>query len=181
MRPPRCIMTGILFLALLTLAACGGDGLKRVPVEGKLTARGKPVDSAVVGFQPALGTKGEGGIGITDNEGNFFVIGSRQGDKGLVPGEYKVWASRKTDWKTGAPLGVNPKHEIMPKWAESIPPKYTDPGGTSLTVTIPDSGGPLNIDLREGLMGRRPTPGPGKLMPTDPMQKGTGTGPKDGN
>src|SRR5262245_28365048 len=79
--------TAVLFLAF---AGCGGDGLRRVSIQGKLTAKGKPLDNAVIQFLPAASTKGEGGIGRSDGDGNFTLIGSRAGDRGIVPGEYKV-------------------------------------------------------------------------------------------
>src|SRR5207248_9607861 len=66
------------FIGLLALAlgvvGCG-DGIKRVPVKGKLTAKGTPIEGGYVQFIPGAGVKGEGGIGLSDRDGNFSVKG----------------------------------------------------------------------------------------------------------
>jgi len=82
---PRLLRLATL-AALLILLGCG-DGLRRVPVKGQVTAKGTPVGNATVSFMPADGTKGEGGIGSTDAAGNYSLIGSRRGDVGVVPGK----------------------------------------------------------------------------------------------
>src|SRR5262245_66185683 len=83
--------------AILASLGCGGDGLKRVPVQGKVTAKGVPVGNATVLFMPIADTKGEGGIGTADADGNFTLTGSRRGDSGVVPGKYRVRISRFVD------------------------------------------------------------------------------------
>jgi hypothetical protein len=89
-------MSPLRFLAVLVpvlgLVGCG-DGIKRVPVQGKFTAAGAPVEGAFVQFVPAGGTKGEGGIGKTDRDGNFSLTGMKQVN-GVAPGEYRVRISR---------------------------------------------------------------------------------------
>jgi hypothetical protein len=59
--------------------------------------------------------------------------------------------------KNGLRLPSNPRLADIPFGGatETIPGKYTDPESTPLTVTIPDSGGPLTIDIPEGLTGKR--------------------------
>src|SRR5689334_13526188 len=72
------IMGGLRLLALavfvLGLTGCGGDGLKRVKVKGKITAKGQPVDKAALVFLPLGSTQGLGGIGGSDASGNFTVM-----------------------------------------------------------------------------------------------------------
>src|SRR5438552_11147371 len=86
---------GVLVPALLVLLVSGcGDGLKRVPVHGKVTAKGKPVDNGFVLFVPTGSTKGEGGYCVTDSDGNYSLLSARTDWKGVPPGEYKVRLSR---------------------------------------------------------------------------------------
>src|SRR4051794_27930280 len=146
---------GFFATAVLFLASAGcGDGLKRVPVQGKLTAQGKPLDGATVQFLPTGSTKGEGGIGRSDNDGNFTLIGSRRGDKGVVPGEYKVRVSRLIA-RDGSPLPADAKQADNPGCRESVPGQYASVEGSPLKVTIPDTGGEVKIDIPAKVLGRK--------------------------
>jgi hypothetical protein len=135
----------------LGLLGCG-DGLRRVPVEGKVTAKGVPVAHATVSFLPADGTAGEGGIGTTDADGRFTLTGSRQGDSGVVPGKYKVVISRYID-RDGTVL----KDYIQadnPLAVESVPAPYSSTD-SPLVVTVPEDGGPLTIEIPVPLRGKK--------------------------
>jgi hypothetical protein len=124
---------------------CGGDGLKRVPVEGKVTAKGVPVAGATVSFLPAGDTKGEGGIGTTDDQGQFVLVGSREGAAGVVPGRYKVRVSRLVD-RDGTLLPADAKQADYPFAAESVPAPYSA-GESPLEVTVPAGGGAVAVEL----------------------------------
>lgn len=140
-------MQRLCFLAsvvpLLGLLGCG-DGIKRVPVQGKLTAKGDPVEGAYVQFIPAGDTRGEGGMGRTDRDGNFSLEGAR-GVKGLAPGEYKVRVSRLV-LPDGKPLPWGATEADNPGCRESIPPPYSTPEST-LAATVPESGGTINVEI----------------------------------
>src|SRR5262245_7733312 len=123
-------------VSLLGPLGCGGDGLRRVPVRGKVTAQGVAVGNATVLFMPADGTKGEGGIGTTDRDGNFTLTGSRRGDAGVVPGKYKVRVSRLLD-RDGTALPSDAKQADYPHAAESVPAPYSSPD-SPLLVTVPE-------------------------------------------
>ena len=138
----RFIVTAVLFLSL---TGCG-DGLRRVHVQGKITAQGKPLDNATIQFIPTGSTKGEGGIGRSDNNGDFSLIGSRQGAKGVVPGEYKVRVTRLIALD-GAPLPDDAKEVENPGAKDSIPGPYNSLEGTPLKATVPDSGGVVPVDI----------------------------------
>lgn len=140
-------------LAVLVFLGCGGDGLKRVPVEGKVTAKGVPVGTATVLFLPADGTKGEGGIGTTDKDGNYTLTGSRRGDSGVVPGKYKVRVSRFVD-KDGTVLPSDAKQADYPHAVESVPAPYSLPE-SPLEVTVPEAGGTVNIEIPGKLLGKK--------------------------
>lgn len=145
----------VLATALLLPGVFGcGDGLKRVHVQGKLTAKNGPVDGATVQFIPQAGTKGEGGIGRTDKDGNFTLTGSRAGAKGVVPGEYKIRVSRLIA-RDGSPLPADATEADNPGSRESIPPPYNNLDATTLKVTVPESGGPLTVEIPAPVAGRR--------------------------
>jgi hypothetical protein len=136
---------------LAALAGCG-DGLTRVSVEGKITAKGKPVDNATIQFIPTGATKGEGGIGRSDSAGNFTLTGSRQGRQGVVPGEYKVRVSRRVGLD-GTILPPEAKEVENPS-KETVPTQYAS-AESPLRVTVPDTGGSLAIDIPEALLDRK--------------------------
>jgi hypothetical protein len=140
-------------MLLLGLIGCG-DGLKRVPVQGKITAKGQPLDNAVIQFLPTGSTKGEGGIGRSDAEGNYSLVGSRAGAKGVVPGEYKVRVTRLIA-RDGRPLDADAKEADNPGSKQSVPEPYSSLEGTPLKYTVPETGGDINIDIPEKIIGRK--------------------------
>jgi hypothetical protein len=139
--------------ALLVLLGCGGDGLRRVPVKGQVTAKGTPVGNATVSFMPADGTKGEGGIGSTDAEGIYTLVGSRRGDVGVVPGKYSVRISRFIK-RDGTVLPSDAKWVDYPDAIESVPAPYSSANSTFL-VTVPESGGTVDIPIPVKLIGKK--------------------------
>jgi hypothetical protein len=124
----------------------GGDGLRRVPIHGKLTAKGQPLSHATILFVPLATTRGEGGIGRTDDGGNFTLIGSRQGAKGLVPGDYRVVVRRLIS-KDGAVLPDDAKEADNPGCKESVPKPYPYLESTTLKATVSEVGGEVLIDI----------------------------------
>jgi hypothetical protein len=139
-------------VVLLTALAGCGDGLTRVSVEGKITAKGKPIDNAAIQFIPTGATKGEGGIGRSDSAGNFILTGSRQGHQGIVPGEYKVRVMRLVGLD-GSILPPDAKEVENPS-KETVPAPYAS-AESPLRVTVPDAGGPVTIDIPEALLDRK--------------------------
>jgi hypothetical protein len=160
MRRLRSIAPLVLFLGL---AGCGGDGLKRVPVQGKITIMGKPLDNATIQFLPTGTTKGEGGIGRSDAEGNFTLTGSRKGAQGLVPGEYKVSVSRLVE-PDGSPLPADAKEAEHPNARESVPSAYAALD-SPLSATVPETGGSVQLDIPVKLVDPRKR---GALHPPPP-------------
>jgi hypothetical protein len=138
---------------LLIVLGCGGDGLRRVPVKGQVTAKGVPVGNATVSFMPAEGTKGEGGIGSTDPSGTFKLIGSRRGDVGVVPGKYKVRISRYVD-RDGTVLPSDAKQVDYPHAVESIPAPYSSPN-SPLELTVPETGGTVDVPIPAKMLGTK--------------------------
>ena len=62
----------------------GGDRPKVVPVRGKVTLRGVPVEGADIKFQPKIGQTSA--FGVTDAAGNYTLTTFEGGD-GAAPGE----------------------------------------------------------------------------------------------
>ena len=140
-------------LAILGFLGCGGDGLKRVPVQGTVTAKGVPVGNATVSFLPADATKGEGGIGSTDREGRYSLTGSRRGDSGVVPGKYKVRVNRFID-RDGSVLPADHKQAEYPHAMESVPAPFSAPE-SPLEVVVPEAGGTVNVEIPGKLLGKK--------------------------
>ncbi|HET6575982.1 MAG TPA: carboxypeptidase-like regulatory domain-containing protein, partial [Fimbriiglobus sp.] len=149
MRRMRYLMAAIVIVGFV---GCGGDGLKRVPVTGKVTAKGEPVGNATISFIPTDATRGEGGIGTTDSMGVYVLTGSRRGDTGVVPGQYKVRVSRFMD-RDGTIL-TDFKEADNPHARQTVPAPYSSPD-TKLVVTVPEQGGTLDIELPVKLLGKK--------------------------
>ncbi|MGL4555722.1 MAG: carboxypeptidase-like regulatory domain-containing protein [Gemmataceae bacterium] len=148
-------MRRVFLIAAVALVGLGcGDGLTRVSVQGKVTDKaGEPVGQATVSFLPAGDTKGEGGIGTTDAQGNFTLVGSREGARGVVPGPYKVRVTRYID-RDGSVLPSDAKQADHPHAVESVPAPYSAPD-SPLAVTVPPSGGALPVELPVKLLGKK--------------------------
>ena len=134
------------------MIGCSGDGLKRVKVKGKVTAKGQPVDHATVVFVPAGTTKGLGGLGGSDDQGNFSVSGATDARKtveGLVPGDYTVRVTRMVT-HDGKPLPPDAPEADNPGCKETVPLKYSSPN-SGIKVTVPESG-EVSVDIPEGLV-----------------------------
>jgi hypothetical protein len=142
-----CLVTTI----LIGVAGCG-DGLKRVPIQGEIVAAGQPVSGASIQFLPAEGTPGQGAIGVSDQQGKFTVISSRQSDEGIPPGKYKVIVSRFMD-KDGTILPTDAKQADFPDATESVPPPFCTPD-SPLEATIAE-GGVVKVEIPVKLKGKQ--------------------------
>jgi hypothetical protein len=149
MRRRHGIALAVLFLGV---AGCGGDRI--VPVHGKVTAKGVALDGAAVQFLPAGGTKGEGGTGIADADGNFSLFQSRTGRNGVSPGAYRV-AVRRSVGADGKVLDPDTKTRDRPDMRESVPNPYSSPADTPLKYTVPEAGGEVNIEVPVKIGGRK--------------------------
>jgi hypothetical protein len=135
-----------LVVPILVLGALGcGDGLRRVSVRGRVTAGGAPLARATIQFLPAEGTRGEGGIGTSDSEGNFTLIGSRAGARGVVPGRYRVRVSRTVD-RDGTLLPPDARQADHPGAREAVPAPYSSLA-SPLEVSVPEQGGEVHVEI----------------------------------
>ena len=105
----------------LLLPGCGSKYPATVPVSGKVTWRGDPVEKAIVTF--SRGAKdialGEVAIGSTDADGRFELtthFAGQASGKGALPGDYEVTISKPVP-----PPGIAPEHyRVMVEAARKI-------------------------------------------------------------
>lgn len=133
-----------MLLAVMALAVCGCGRQKdrwlaarpaTTPASGEVTFEGKPLDGAIVVFQPTA----PGGIGasaVTDAQGKF-ELKTFPPEAGAVPGAYSV-----TVLKTAMPSGGGGNNdESQPVLVVSvIPSKYSIPTESGLNAHIPEDG-----------------------------------------
>ncbi|HQU45924.1 MAG TPA: carboxypeptidase-like regulatory domain-containing protein, partial [Pirellulales bacterium] len=151
---------------LAPIAGCDGAGpkLATVPVGGRVTLDGQPLEGALVAFIPDDANNGKSANGTTDASGNFqlkTLSGGANLSIGALPGDYKVSVAKvpaagasmpsmgqpggeSTDSVLGAPAG--PKPETA---ASSIPVMYGNPATSGFTATVKPSGNePFKFELK---------------------------------
>ena len=142
----------VVLVSIFGLISGCGDGLNRVPITGFLTAQGRPLAGASVQMFPAAGTPGEGAIGLSDSNGKFQVISSRQSDTGVPPGKYTVRVSLLMD-RNGTILPADAIQADFPNAVESIPSPYCT-ANSPIEVTISQTGGEVKIDIPVKLLSK---------------------------
>jgi len=123
-----------LALSLLFLVGCGGPSVKTVPVRGKVTVKGQPVNDGNVTLVPASGSDAKG------------VLSAGQ----IKNGEYTIY----TAGKEGAPEGqykVTVTTSMVPTGGKGPPQapfnaKYTNAMNTPLQLKVPSSSYDLTLD-----------------------------------
>lgn len=137
--PLRSLLSSV--PCLLCLAVCLGCGqrnpLGTVPVSGKVTYNGQPVESATVSFIPD--GDGRPATAITGPGGSYNLATLNW--QGAVPGEYTV-VVRKTDMALASTqpvtmedaLKLNNRPPPAPK--ELLPAKYADASRSPLKVEV---------------------------------------------
>jgi len=135
------------------LVGCGESGPKLAPVTGTVTLNGKPLEGAVVTFQPDGSTPGAmPAEDVTGPDGNYKAI--TKGRSGVMPGKYKVLVSKALIDETK----VNPAFKDDPYMAQlSLGPdegkstaqrKKEKIEGT-FDREVPPEGGPQDFDLKK--------------------------------
>ena len=130
----------LLCLVACSLFGCGKSGEVPVPVSGKVTMGGKPIDGASVSFLRKDGA-GQSASGKTDKDGNF-KLSCLKTDDGAPPGEFVVTIS-KTEAKGGGSddvdiskgysesygkmMGAAGSGKMSSLTKETLPAKYADP------------------------------------------------------
>jgi hypothetical protein len=139
------LLTPLCALALCCfLSGCGGSekpvgdgGPPRIPVSGKITYDGKPIDGGTIAFDPkAEGLRPTGGP-IVNGEYNVPL------EKGGNAGPYLI----KISWPqpTGKKFKDDDTGEMMDEMKEAIPKKYNE--ASTLEVTLSEEDHVFDYDL----------------------------------
>jgi len=152
-------------LTVLSVFGCSAEkSLDTVPVSGRVTLDGAPVDGAKVVFAPASGG-GSAASGVTDASGNYKLT-TLDPDDGALPGSYLVMISKtEQTGEDAASAAVKPgmsdeqatkaameAHvaggEAEPEFTDLLPAKYKDPAASGLKAEVTKGGQTeFNFDL----------------------------------
>ena len=145
-----------LSMGLALLVGCGGSGLGTIPVSGKITVDGQPMEGVMVVFNPGDG--GRAAAGRTDAQGIYKLTTEIAGD-GALPGSYKVAVSKHENAADDVPTNVDPndpasldavysKVDARKKQVSTsfIADMYGNPMGSGLTAEV-KSGGENKFDF----------------------------------
>jgi hypothetical protein len=131
-----CRVLLVLVPALVLAGGCGG--IKRVPVKGKVTYNGKPIEEGEIRFIP-LRTDVGPASGSSIKNGDYECAGSKGG---VMPGKCKVEITA-----TRLPPGYKQDPNVpFPQKQQYLPEKYNTK--STLEFDVPDKG-PVekNFDL----------------------------------
>jgi hypothetical protein len=136
-----------LSVAVGFVAGCDDGRRAVVPVSGRITLDGRPLNNVRVAFQPEGGIEpGPGSFALTDIDGRYTltVIGPR-GKAGGTVGRNRVTLSRPDVEVEIAPADYEKPN--LPASKEMIPEKYRRESAP-LTFDVPDDGtNEANFDL----------------------------------
>lgn len=139
---------GLMIVAIVCLGCGGGKSLKvpeLVPVKGKITLDGKPLESAQVLFQPKGGTAGQGAYASTAEDGSF-TLKYNSGQEGCPKGEYVIMITKLlTPDGKAVPAGQNAADVDA---RDIIPARYKDPDAPLNSIMISGPNSDVNIDLK---------------------------------
>ena len=138
-------------VAALVVAGCGGmDG--RVPVTGRVTVDGQPVEGLRLEFVPSPDGKGNGGFAVSQSDGAFAAT-THQFRRGIFPGDYTITASWKQMPTTPEP-GLDAPMDDVVAWnqarmnaPEKLPGRYQNPAATPLKALVDGKQGSLSIEI----------------------------------
>jgi len=126
------LVIGLMSIALL-LQGCGGAA-GFVPVSGKVTLDGQPLEGASVQFHPKE-AEAEGSYGKTDAEGKYTLKRASDDATGAAVGEHDVTISKTTE--TDPADDLTPQDNLVPEQAQRH------------TFTVPAAGtNAANFDLK---------------------------------
>ncbi len=147
--------TALLAIFALSLPGCGGGvTVSLVPVSGVITLDGKPLSNAKIVFMPQASADKkkapvEDSSGMSDAEGKFVLQGLK-GNPGAVPGTHKVVVSKMVtkDGKDVVPSTTEDPALALGNSRELLVPQYSNPLESTLTATVPEKGGTVNLELK---------------------------------
>jgi hypothetical protein len=132
------IRTATLLAATLTLlAGCGTPTKKMVTVTGTVSYKGQQLKAGVVKF---IAPDGGTGVAVIGTDGKFIMTD-------VVPGEQKVAV-------VAGPMGSGSSDkgtaggDAPTSRAVSLPAQFGDPQTAGVTVTVPEKGGEVTVELK---------------------------------
>jgi hypothetical protein len=138
----------LILLCPLTLAGCGPSRPETVPVSGRVTLDGRPVEGATVMFSPEA--EGRPATGTTDAEGNFTLKTFEPGDGALL-GKHRVTVTKVESSGVQADRdGLSGEIEpggIQRTWI--VPQHYSRAESSGLTVEVQPGMQPVELQLSD--------------------------------
>lgn len=137
----------------VALAGCSGGATIPgvVPVRGKVTYSGQPVEGARIVFVSSA-TDGRPAVATSQSDGSYELM--TMDSKGALPGSYSVTV-KKTENSADLTKTVSmeeaaaPGYQPPPPPKDLLPTKYGDPGQTPLKVDVKAGGGPIDLVLED--------------------------------
>lgn len=134
---------GVILLACLAVAGCGGDQLPTAPVQGKVLYQGKPLQFGAVTFQPAAGPPASGAI----QPDGTFRLSTYGNNDGAVLGMHKVAVSCFDSQRPDAPP---PDPNAEPGLGKPlVPQKYLSADTSGLTAEVKSRNEPFEFQLTD--------------------------------
>lgn len=130
----RYSLVGVMVAASLAATGCG-RGVKLVPVAGKVTLDGKPLEFGAVMVQPKAGPAAQARI----NPDGTFRLGTFKPDDGVIPGPATIRVICRKD--------ITPPGGEMVFGPNLIPDRYSRFDSSGLTAEIAAGMKPLEISL----------------------------------
>jgi hypothetical protein len=123
--------------AILTLAVAGCGEQDRGYLIGTVLVNGEPAGPGTITFQPVEAERA-GAMAFFGEDGKYEVMSAGR-EEGAAIGEYRVLIHGGEDF--GA-------EDTAPRPPSKIPPRYSNPRGSDLTVTIEPGTKTVDFDLK---------------------------------
>lgn len=137
-------------VAAAAALAGGCGGAKVYPVKGTVTFEGKPMKGGgSIAFMPTGNQPGRTGGGTIQEDGTYELTTDKPGD-GSMTGEFRVVIHQSTDREPDATKdGERAGRAVsVVGEAERIPPVYSDPAKSPLTVKVEAKDNVINLELK---------------------------------
>lgn len=143
MRRQKPITLGAtMLLWMVVVSGCSSSTSELVPVSGKVTLDGDPVEAAVVVFEPEGG--GPLASGFSDASGWFTLTCGDQG-KGARIGMNRVSITKT---KLAAAQSAEEEYDLDEAIQWLVPAKYANNQTSRITVEVKRGMDPVKLDLR---------------------------------
>jgi len=133
----RKFFFGVLVVAIFLAGCSPGSGIHTVPVSGKVTYKGQPVEGATISFMPEGDTRPATAISGPGGAYRLMTLDA----PGAMPGQYTV-VVRKTDIPTESTKAVSMEDALKlnsrppPQPKELLPAKYGDAARSPLKIEV---------------------------------------------